>query len=158
VSVFLRWGVFGILGVAALMYAYNASKRMAEAHAGKPPPPVAAQPAAETEPAAVSSEPELSEPESTREARASQPAESVKAPAQCETELMVARRAIEMKQQGEPLDHVLRMQEIAWEEAPQRRQRLEQVATRYYGYEGSFRPEALRSAVINDCQRAAPAP
>ena len=29
-SVFLRWGIFGILGVAGLMYAYNASKRMAE--------------------------------------------------------------------------------------------------------------------------------
>ena len=28
-SVFLRWGVFGILAVAALIYAYNASKRLA---------------------------------------------------------------------------------------------------------------------------------
>ncbi len=27
-SVFLRWGIFGILGVAALLYAYNASKRL----------------------------------------------------------------------------------------------------------------------------------
>ncbi len=37
-SVFLRWGIFGILGVAALLYAYNASKRMAERHARQTPP------------------------------------------------------------------------------------------------------------------------
>ena len=31
-GVFLRWGIFGILAVAAMVYAYNASKRMAENH------------------------------------------------------------------------------------------------------------------------------
>ena len=152
-SVFLRWGVFGILGVAALLYAYNASKHMAESHARKAPP-VAEK---------ASAEPEAEPPEETTEApaevsapRPAQPA--VAAPAQCETELVVAQRAIEMKQQGEPLDRVLRMQEIAWENSAERRKRLEQVATRYYGYEGSFRPGSLRSAVINDCQQSAPAP
>ena len=34
-SVFLRWGIFGILGVAALVYAYNASKSMAEKRAAR---------------------------------------------------------------------------------------------------------------------------
>jgi len=34
-SVFLRWGIFGILGVAALLYAYNASKHFAQSHAAK---------------------------------------------------------------------------------------------------------------------------
>jgi hypothetical protein len=151
VSVFLRWGVFGILGVAALLYAYNASKRLAEAHTRKAPPPVAEQPSAEPGPARESEPPV--------EATAPKPvAPAIAVPARCETELTVARRALEMKQQGEPLDRVLRMQEIAWEESPDRRKRLEQVATRYYGYEGSFRPDALRSAVINDCQGAAPAP
>ena len=147
-SVFLRWGVFGILGVAALLYAYNASKRMAEVHTRKAPP-TAEQPAAQPE----------EEAETPVEAAAPKPAEPlVAAPARCETELVVAKRAIEMKQQGEPLDRVLRMQEIAWEESPERRKRLELVATRYYGYEGGFRPEALRSAVVSDCQQSAPAP
>ncbi len=151
-SVFLRWGVFGILGVAALLYAYNASKRIADAHArSAPTPPVAGQAAREPEPT-----PEVQAPAEPVTPKPVAPAAPV--PAQCETELTVAKRAIEMKQQGDPLDRVLRMQEIAWEEAPDRRKRLEQVATRYYGYEGSFRPDALRSAVVNDCQRAAPAP
>jgi len=147
-SVFLRWGIFGILGVAALLYAYNASKRVAQTHAGKPAvmavkpsdPSERAEPEETVAPAAPIAEP--------------QPA----APAQCETELVVAQRAIALKQAGEPLDRVLRMQEIAWEEAPERRTRLEQVATRWYGYEGSFQPGALRIAVISDCRQSAPAP
>jgi len=150
-SVFLRWGVFGILGVAALLYAYNASKRMAEAHAGKPKV-VAAEPAS-----AAADE----EPEETVEASpvAPPPAEPrPTAPAECEAELVVAQRAIDLKKAGEPLDRVLRMQEIAWEEAPPRRARLEKVATRWYDYEGSFQPESLRMAVVNDCQQSAPAP
>jgi uncharacterized protein with PIN domain len=150
-SVFLRWGIFGILGVAALVYAYNASKRMAESHAGKPR-------VAASQPAAAPAEEEEAEAEEAA-AAAAPPAESAPAaPAHCETELAVAQRAIDLKKAGEPLDRVLRMQEISWEEAPARRERLAQVATRWYGYEGSFQPAALRMAVISDCQRAAPAP
>jgi hypothetical protein len=150
-SVFLRWGIFGILGVAGLLYAYNASKRLAEVHAGKAPA-VAAEPA---------SQPEAEEPDEPAADVAPvvpsvEPASA--APAHCEAELVVAQRALDMKKQGEPLDRVLRMQEIAWQEAPQRRQRLEKVATRWYGYEGSFQPEALRIAVISDCRQSAPAP
>lgn len=150
-SVFLRWGIFGILGVAALLYAYNASKRMAEAHAGKPKA-VTAEPAS---PAADGQPEEAVEPEAT----AAPPMEAgPAAPARCEAELVVAQRAIDLKKAGEPLDRVLRMQEIAWEEEPARRARLEQVATRWFGYEGSFQPGSLRVAVINDCQQSAPAP
>jgi len=155
VSVFLRWGVFGILGVAALLYAYNASKRMADAHASRPPPPPISEQASAGQ---TAEQPAPAESESTQPS-APQPAETtVQAPAPCEAELTVVKRALEMKQRGEPLDRVLRMQEIAWEESPERRKRLELVATRYYGYEGSFSPAALRSTVINDCQRSAPAP
>lgn len=150
-SVFLRWGVFGILGVAALMYAYNASKKLAEVHAEKPKVV-----AAETAGAPEDEEPaETDEPAAPTVAPAS-PTPSI--PAHCEAELVVARRAIELKQGGEPLDRVLRMQEIAWEESPDRRERLEKVATRWYGYEGNFGPAALRVAVVNDCQQSAPAP
>jgi len=152
-SVFLRWGVFGILGVAALLYAYNASKRLAEARAAKAPPAAvtASEPEAEDQPAEETAAPEEDDPP----ARA--PAEAA-APAHCEAELVVAQRAIDLRKEGAPLDRVLRIQEIAWEQVPDRRQRLEQVATRWYGYEGDFRPEALRIAVINDCEATSPAP
>jgi hypothetical protein len=154
-SVFLRWGIFGILGVAALLYAYNASKRLAESHGAKPRP-VAMEPAggvpddapAEAEPAPAVEAPAVEAPV--------EPARAV--PAHCAAELLVAQRAIELKKAGEPLDRVLRIQEIAWEEAPARRERLEKVATRWYGYEGSFQPGALRVAVVNDCLQSAPAP
>ena len=76
----------------------------------------------------------------------------------CEAELVVAQRAIDMRRQGEPLDRLLRIQEIAWQESVERRQRLEKVATRWFGYEGSFSPEALRVAVINDCEQDSPRP
>lgn len=147
-SVFLRWGVFGILGVAALMYAYNASKRLAAAHVAKPAPAAVAAPAAPL-PAATRDE---------RPSAAPAPESPSTAPAHCEAELAVARRAIEMRRQGEPLDRVLRIQEVAWQEPAERRQRLEKVATRWYGYEGDFAPEALRIAVISDCVQHSPPP
>jgi hypothetical protein len=151
-SVFLRWGIFGILGVAALLYAYNASKRLAATHAGKTPA-VAAEHVSELQPEEPADEPAA---EPVAPAPREEPAPS--APPHCEAELVVAQRAIDMKKQGEPLDRVLRMQEIAWQEVAERRQRLEKVATRWYAYEGSFQPAALRIAVISDCQQAAPAP
>jgi hypothetical protein len=151
-SVFLRWGIFGILGVAALLYAYNASKHFAQSHVVKPK--VAAVKPHDAGADEESTEP--GEPAASSEPAAAEPPAS--APAHCETELLVARRAIDLKKDGEPLDRVLRMQEIAWEEAPARRERLEKVATRWYGYEGNFQPDALRIAVISDCQQSAPAP
>jgi len=148
-SVFLRWGIFGILGVAALLYAYNASKRLAERHAQNPPAVV--QPVAASAPAA--DDPPAAEPEP---AVAHAPAASASAPAHCEAELAIARRAIDARKRGEPLDRVLRMQEIAFESAPARRARLERVATRYFNYESEFQPEALRIAVISDCMQSSP--
>ena len=149
-SVFLRWGVFGILGVAALMYAYNASKRLAEAHVAKSAPVAVAAPEPEATDEATDVD---SAPEAAPEAH-TPPAAPPAASAECEAELVVAQRAIDLRKEGAPLDRALRIQEIAWESSPERRQRLEQVATRWYGYEGDFRPEALRIAVINDCAQA----
>lgn len=151
-SVFLRWGVFGILGVAALLYAYNASKRLAEAHTAKSQ----AAPATHEQPADVPASPDP-EPEPLPTAPPPEPAQAA-APAHCEAELVVAQRAINMRKQGAPLDRVLRIQEIAWQESPARRQRLEAVAGRWFGYEGDFAPEALRIAVIGDCVQNSPAP
>ncbi len=133
-SVFLRWGVFGILGVAALLYAYNASKRLAEAHAARPSPVASAAPAESHTTAATP------------------------APARCEEELTVAERAIDMRRHGDPLDRVLRIQEIAWQESAPRRARLEQVATQWFDREGDMAPSALRAVVVNDCQQHPPAP
>ena len=158
-SVFLRWGVFGILGFAALLYAYNASKRLAEAHATKAqaaasaPGPAAAQSApndaASAETAAPVAVDVVQPPAATAQHSAS---------ARCEAELAIAQRAIEMHKQGEPLDRLLRIQEIAWQEPPERRRRLEAVATRWFNYEGDFKPEALRMVVISDCEQSSPPP
>jgi hypothetical protein len=148
VSVFLRWGVFGILGVAALLYAYNASKRLAQAQVTRAPASqAAALPAARETSAGLS----------RREAEA-RPTAFPAAPARCEEEVAVARRAIDMRKQGEPLDRLLRIQEIAWQESPGRRARLEQVATQWFNRDGEIGSSALRAVVVNDCQQHPPAP
>jgi len=137
-SVFLRWGIFGIIGVAALMYAYNASKRMAEKHRAQPAAAVSATAPAAPEPAAA--------PASTT------------AP-HCEAELVVAQRALDARREGMPLDRLLRIQEIAWQEPATRRRRLEEVATRWYQLEGEDPiPAALSIRVISDCEHFSPAP
>ncbi|HYJ39150.1 MAG TPA: hypothetical protein VEW08_00070 [Steroidobacteraceae bacterium] len=134
-SVFLRWGIFGILGVAALLYAYNTSKSLAEKRSSREPP-VAANAATPVEP----------EPVPTT------------AP-HCQAELEVAQRALAARREGEPLDRLLRIQEIAWQEPVTRRHRLEEVATRWYQLEGEEPiAEALRIRVISDCEHFSPAP
>ena len=138
-SVFLRWGVFGILGFAALLYAYNASKKLAESRSKEPPAAVQA-PSDET-----SIEPEAA------------PVAGISA--QCEAELVVARRALQARREGEPLDRLLRVPEIAWQESPAHRQRLVLVATRWFNLEGEVPiPAEFRRNVINDCEAFNPAP
>jgi hypothetical protein len=143
VSVFLRWGIFGILGVAGLMYAYNASKQMA------------AKRAARAAPVAV----EAAQPVEPRPAVQAAPATAVTdAPPHCEAELVVAQRALAARAEGQPLDRLLRIQEIAFQE-PVRRQRLEKVATFWFQHEGPAPiPEALRVGVISNCVMTSPAP
>jgi hypothetical protein len=145
--VFLRWGVFGILGVAGLLYAYNASKRLAETRAAQPSAPAVSAPAAAAPPTT----------ESPRAAPVAAPAAAPLSPA-CEEELLVARRALDMRGQGDPLDRVLRIQEIAWQQDATRRARLAAVATRWHGYEGDFPDAALRAIVTADCAPVTPAP
>ena len=144
-SVFLRWGIFGILGVAGLMYAYNASKQMA------------AKRAARLAPAAV----ETSQPAERRAEVQAAPAPApavTNAPPHCEAELVVAQRALAARAEGQPLDRLLRIQEIAFQE-PVRRQRLEKVATFWFRHEGPAPiPEALRLGVISNCVMTSPAP
>jgi hypothetical protein len=144
-GVFLRWGILGILGVAALVYAYNASKRMAEAHERKSPAPVSEATAPEDDAESVEDE--------TAEEESAEPLSP-----HCEVELLVARRAVELRGQDAPLDRVLRMQEIAWQEPASRRERLEKVATHWYAQEDPISADAMRAAVVSDCEQPVPAP
>ena len=151
-GVFLRWGVFGILSVAGLMYAYNASKRMAEKHSAQPVPAVSEEVSATPETAAESA------PEPTPTSAAASAPASTTAP-HCQAELVVAQRALDARREGVPLDRLLRIQEIAWQEPEVRRRRLEEVAKRWYEMEGEEPvPEALSIRVISDCVHFSPAP
>lgn len=128
-SVFLRWGVFGILSFAALLYAYNASKDLAKR---RPPPPVAVAPAAET----------------------AEQAQAIPVSANCEVEAVVAQRAIEARDAGDPLDRLLRTREIAFETDEKRRERLTQVAKRWFGHTEAIGPYSLRREAAAECERA----
>jgi hypothetical protein len=134
-SVFLRWGIFGILGVAAVLYAYNTSRKLSEARSAQK----AQAPASESQPLPESSpEPGLTP--------------------RCRVEIEIAQRALEARRQGEPMDRLLRIQEIAFQEQPWRA-RLESVATRWYQWSGEEpSPEALRDAVVRNCELFTPAP
>jgi hypothetical protein len=62
--------------------------------------------------------------------------------------LVVAQRALAARAEGQPLDRLLRIQEIAFQE-PVRRQHLEKVATFWFQHEGPVPiPEALRQGVM----------
>ncbi len=150
-SVFLRWGIFGILAFAGLMYAYNASKSLAARRAANAP---AATTVPNAEPASdVSAAPEA--------APAPAPAPSARDandPRLCEAELVVAQHALTARADGVPLDRLLRIQEIAFQE-PVRRARLEKVATYWFGFDGPVpSPDALRVGVYSECKRASSAP
>jgi hypothetical protein len=130
VSVFLRWGVFGILAFAALIYAYNASKDLAGKRRLAAPVVTVPAEAPVPAPASISGD--------------------------CELEILVARRAIEARDAGEPLDRLLRMREIAFEEDVARRERLVTVATRWFGHEGAIGPFSVRREAAAECAAATP--
>jgi hypothetical protein len=151
-TVFLRWGIFGIIGVAALLYAYNASKDLAHARQAKAS---AAPPVGTTEP--VTAEPVTSAQPATDAASAPiAVAEADTVPGRCVVELDIARRALESRSVGEPLDRLLRIQEIAWLEDVKRRERLTQVATRWYSQTARVDAAQMRRDVIADCLNATP--
>lgn len=151
-SVFLRWGVFGILAVAGLMYAYNASKSLAEKRQAKVVPVVSPDDASdEDEPM---EEPQVDE---------SEPAPSDDAvqelPAACEEERLVAERALKYRRDGEPLDRLLRIEVIAFQDEVERRERLETVARHWYSREGRDpNAAALRGEVLRDCRESGSLP
>jgi hypothetical protein len=125
-SVFLRWGVFGILAVAALVYSYNANKKGAEVRAARAQ---AAAPAGEV-------------------------AANAPASPECEKEYAVAALAVAARNDNEPLDRLLRRSEIAWESAPIMKERLTQIAIHWY--QRPEIPADVRAAAISDCVRNGP--
>jgi|SRR5688500_11086126 hypothetical protein len=145
-SVFLRWGIFGILGVAGLMYAYNASKQLA------------AQRSTRAAPAAVETAQRVQPGPEGRPAPAPQYADETVTPA-CEEELQVAVLAMKARRDGEPLDRLLRVESIAFQSDLKRRERLETVARKWFEWAGA-EPSAdtLRNTALNDCWKFSPAP
>ena len=148
-GVFLRWGVFGILAVAGLMYAYNASKKLAENRQAAKSEAVAAESATEAEAAEAEA---IDEPVAAIERRAG-------IPEHCEVELFVAMRALDARRDGDPLDRLLRIQEIAFVDDAALRERRTQVATRWFSLEGEPPPmQVVIDEVVSDCRKFRPAP
>jgi hypothetical protein len=159
VTVFLRWGVFGILAVAALVYAYNASKDLASRRAATP----ATAPTARAEPPSMQPGTDLvtspvtdtvGQPVATP--AADTPQTNAPPDAACELEIVVAQRAIEARDAREPLDRLLRMREIAFEEDAARRERLTRVATRWFEHAGPIGPYSVRREAAAECVAATP--
>jgi hypothetical protein len=136
-SVFLRWGVFGILAVAGLLYAYNASKELAN----RRPPPAAA--AAATAATGAAPAPDAA---ATQAAPVS---------ADCEAEVVIARRAVEARDAREPIDRLLRTREIAFEADEKRRERLTQVAKRWFSHPEAIGPFSVGRMAAAECADAA---
>ena len=132
-GVFLRWGIFGILAVAGLVYAYNASKKLSENRR--------ASPAAQAQAQGAAGGPQ------------------VVVPPDCEAELVVAELALDARRDGETFDRLLRNQQIAFVNDDKQRARLANVARRWYDLEGAEpSPEALSATVVDECRKFTPAP
>jgi hypothetical protein len=121
-SPFLRWGLFAIVAIGALVLAYNSSKDLAAARAR---PPTAASPNASPDAQPVT--------------------------AGCERELTVAERALEARANGDSLDRLLRAREISFEEDARRRERLAGVARRWFVYDRKLDPTDFRNVVMAEC-------
>ena len=142
--VFLRWGIFGIIAVAALIYAYNALGHLADRRKASAPAAAA---------------PRTVEPESSAAAPSAATAEAPQAeqdavPEHCQVELDIARRAAESRSIGEPLDRLLRIQEIAWQKDDKLRERYTELATRWYNAPGPIDAARLRRDVVTACVNA----
>ena len=166
-GVFLRWGIFGIIAVAALVYAYNALGHLADRRKAVPAAEVAppARDSEEMPPARDSEEmPPARNSEEMPAARSSEDVPPAPTPAakdptaqrdaipeRCRLELEIAQRAIEARSIGEPLDRLLRIQEIAWQEDAKLRERLAQLATRWYNEPGPVDAQRLGRDVVTGC-------
>ncbi len=151
-GVFLRWGIFGIIAVAALVYAYNALGHLADRHRNMPAG-VVAPPARTAEDAPPARAAEDTPPAADASSGA---AKGDAIPEKCALELDIARRAVESRSIGEPLDRLLRIQEIAWEKDDRLRAHRTELATRWFNEPGPVDAARLRRDVLSACVAAKP--
>jgi hypothetical protein len=157
-GVFLRWGIFGIIAVAALVYAYNALGHLGDRRK-QSTTAVVAPVASETmdTPGAPAST-DMPRAQAAADARPAAsdaitgPTDDI--PERCLLDLDIARRAAESRSIGAPLDRLLRIQEIAWQKDEKLRAHLTDVATRWYAEPGPVDPQRLRRDVVAACVAA----
>jgi hypothetical protein len=174
-GVFLRWGVFGILGVAALIYAYNANKQLAERHDSREAVDseqsgdeageefVEDSTGADGAGEAASADELPGDDTTAGEAHGGEVAADAgemrlpptEMPAACAEEQHVAERALKTRRDGGTLEELLRIEVIAMQSDARRRERLSAVATRWFEREGRDPDaETLRGEVLRDCGSA----
>lgn len=151
-GVFLRWGIFGIISVAALVYAYNALGRLAEHRRGSSSAVTAGTRDMSDMPARGANE----APAGGAVAAGSADVENDAIPGHCQVELDIARRAAAARSIGEPLDRVLRIQEIAWQQDEKLRERFTELARHWYAAPGPVDDARLRREVVTPCLDATP--
>lgn len=153
-GVFLRWGIFGILSIAALVYAYNALGSLAEHRRASPAVVAAGARDTSDMPAARGT----NEAPAAGGAARAEPAdvENDAIPGHCQVELDIARRAATARSIGEPLDRVLRIQEIAWQQDETLRARYTELARHWYAAPGPVDDARLRREVVTPCLDATP--
>jgi hypothetical protein len=121
------------------VYAYNAIGHLADRRRPAPAT-VVAPPAAAAETAATDAPPRVP----ARDERDA-------IPERCQVELDIARRAVESHSIGEPLDRLLRIQEIAWQKDEKLRDRYTRLATRWFNEPGPVDAARLRRDVVAAC-------
>ncbi|MCB1623543.1 MAG: hypothetical protein KDI32_03065 [Pseudomonadales bacterium] len=140
-TVFLRWGAFALLSIAALIYAYRVNERSDDIRA-RLTQQLAVRRAANAE------RERRTAPVDQR--TAATPLDPL-SPA-CEEELQVAIGAARSATAGEPLDRVLRQERIAWQGDPPRKARL--TAAAQLGYSLAEKSVAdIRRAIAAGCPR-----
>ncbi|HPF25354.1 MAG TPA: hypothetical protein P5528_13520 [Steroidobacteraceae bacterium] len=138
-TVFLRWGVFGLLAISALIYAYRVNERSDD----------------------IRTRLEERADEQRRKDARSLPApvdpaaavlpENVADSAKCAEAVQLALDAAAAARAGEPLDRVLRQARIAWQEDQVRKAELATAAELGYSL-ADTPPEDIRGVVIEGCR------
>ncbi len=139
-TVFLRWGVFGLLAISALIYAYRVNERSDDIR-------LQLEQRAEQRRAA---ERELREA-ARRDVEFSDKPAIASLSSACEEAVQVAVDAAAAAKAGQPLDRVLRQERIAWQDEPVRKQRLAVAARLGYSLHGQD-GAAIRRAVADECR------
>lgn len=138
-TVFLRWGAFGLLAISALIYAYRVNERSDD---------IRARLEERADQRRMEAARSLAAP--VDRAAGSLP-EKIADSAKCTEVVQVALDAAAAAQASEPLDRVLRQTRIAWQEDPVRKAELAAAAERGYSL-ADMPAEDIRRVVAEDCR------